>query len=225
MMADPAKKPEPRFCIGGPVMDIPGAGARQDTGLNGHTVPLAKLVSRLDATMGQTALLLSERMRVVEHKLATCSSAPSDAQCTELCVIADGVAAAAYHVRKWAVLQEPHRSKRPPKPSPCENVEEAFATMKSVVPRLMVSATDAQRVLLAIVGPEEDTASKRLEDLGVAVEDIRALSPHLEILVARLTRFGSKIGKAPGVHVFTVTHFSPTMGEKAALNIASFLQD
>lgn len=255
---------EERFCTAGPNLDGPATGGRIKglPSTAGMTFP--QLIQQLEAATGQASLLLNDRLRSTQQRCRQITL--SRQQEDELCEIADGISAAAYHVQKWAyslqsvivlttpiptqppssrnrskaahyaVLSQPLTpvsdasshddqctSRRPPKPNKCEQAEEAFATVHYALPRLMVSASEAQKGLQALIKAHGDGAELHVRKLGIPVQDLRALVPHLERLISRLGRFSSSLRPDRQFRDFLHEHFSPCIGPKAARLTAMYV--
>jgi len=168
--------------------------------------------------MGQASLLLSDRLRALKSKCQA-GSKLSSAQEEELCGVADGVAAASYHVAKWAFLLRPKgdtQAMKPSKPPRNESTEEAFASVHFSLPRLMVSASEAQRGLTAAV-------KTRLRVQGIPAEDVRAIVPHLERLLLRLGRLSSSLRLPENPRQFIPRYFAPAIGWKPAKMLLQYL--
>lgn len=186
----PNEKPEERFCVAGPYIAIPGAQALKTSGRSSSTIAFPDLVARLETGVGQASLLLSDRLHTLRERCG--GMLLPNSQTAELCEIADGINAASYHVQKWAhFLAASEHMKRPIKPTPCENGAEAFAAMHFAVPRLVVAATEAHRGLSARLKACSEKAEEQVRALGIPLEDLQALAPHLEIFVARVARLSS----------------------------------
>jgi len=214
-------EPEDRFCSG-PKITVLGAVAR--TANNGpENLTFVELVARLEASLNQASSLLSERLKSFETK---CSLAElTHDQEAEICQIADGFAAASYHVQKWAALLKSASSEQcslPAKPFPTESVEDARATLHIAMPRLMVNGSEAQRLLHEAVREHSERAEAHVLQLGVHVEDLRAVGPHLERFLLRLARLNSGV-RAFGRRDFILDFFTPAIGISAAKTVAAFL--
>jgi len=175
--------------------------------------------------MGQASLLLSDRLRALKSKCQA-GSKLSSAQEEELCGVADGVAAASYHVAKWAFLLRPKgdtQAMKPSKPPRNESTEEAFASVHFSLPRLMVSASEAQRGLTAAVKAHGAGTETRLRVQGIPAEDVRAIVPHLERLLLRLGRLSSSLRLPENPRQFIPRYFAPAIGWKPAKMLLQYL--
>lgn len=216
---------EERFCVGGP--DISSCGQpRKSTSVN-TAMSFADVVARMEAAMGQASLLLNDRLRTLQSRCQGVTLPP--AQATEICEIADGVAAAAYHAQKWAFALRSQVPKldiqdtKPTRPYPCESPEEAFAALHITLPRLMVNSTLAQNALGMIVKAHGEAAEAKVVACGVSLQDLRALAPHLERLVLRLGRLSTAVRAAPTLREFVPEYFRPILGRKLAYSLLGYL--
>mmetsp|Transcript_102058 Transcript_102058/g.288800 ORF Transcript_102058/g.288800 Transcript_102058/m.288800 type:complete len:355 (-) Transcript_102058:111-1175(-) len=213
----PNAEPDERFCTGGPNIDGPGAGSRKFSKTSAVELSFQEMVARLEAALSQASMLLNDRLRALKSK---CHLARlSDEQEAELCEIADGVAAAAYHAQKWAfLLQKPEKARQPAKPPRCESAEEAFAAMHFTMPKLMVNATEAQKELANVVKKHGNKAQEHVIGLGVCMDDVRAIEPHLEHLLLRLGRLAHSIRviRQESLREFVPIYFARAIGLKPA---------
>lgn len=211
-----------RFCTDGPVLETPGMPARRASVLTDAALPFPALVHRMESAVGQGSLLLNERLRTL-HLRAQRRKFSKD-QIGDLCDIADGVAAAAYHLQKWAALLAPEDGHRTPtKPSACEDKEEAFASMHFSSPRIIVAAAGAHKGLAKNVKEHGDQAEATLNRKGVRTEDIRALAPHLETLIFRLSRLSCRLQNREKISDFIPAYFAPALGIKLSRRIVTYL--
>lgn len=185
--------PEERFCVDGPVIATPGMPARRSAAAVVTVVPFSTLVTRMETSVGQAALLLNDRLRTLS--LRATNTVLSGENLHELCEVADGVTAAAYHVQKWAALLAPAEEnlRKPSKPGNCEEQAEAFAAMHCASPRILVAAAGANKGFLKAIKDHGEKAEASVNRTGIPTEDIRALGPHLEAVLHRLSRLSSKV--------------------------------
>lgn len=210
-----------RFCSAGPNIDGPGSSKRSSLS-SPADVAFPELVSRLEKQMNQASLLLNDRLRSLKGKCHTASL--SQPQQAELCEISDGVAAAAYHVQKWAhALGRPDQFQRPTKPSSSERVEEAFAAVHFSLPKLMVNTTEVYRLLDAVVKTHGAKSEAHVKSLGVAADDIRAIAPHLERLLLRLGRLSTAIKPDRPLSTFIPEYFAPAIGLKLGRQLVPYI--
>mmetsp|Transcript_37265 Transcript_37265/g.107638 ORF Transcript_37265/g.107638 Transcript_37265/m.107638 type:complete len:300 (+) Transcript_37265:100-999(+) len=220
---------EERFCIGGP--DISGCGEpKSSSTAMSAKLTFAQVVSRVEAAINQAALLLSDRLLVLQRR---CKGIQLDQpQMRELFDIADGIAAAAYHSQKWAYLLQFHlppgveaQPRKPTKPTPCPAREEAFACFHITLPRLMVSSSLAQQALNAILKAQGDNAEAFVNNLKIPTSDLRALAPHLERLVMRAGRLSSAVRPALSLTRFIPEYFGPVIGKSLAVRLLPYIID
>lgn len=213
---------EERFCTEGP--DVGGVGqSRRLNSSAASALTFPEIVTRLEAALGQASLLLNDRLQALQIK-CTAGATFSRTQQVEFCEIADGIVAAVYHVQKWAHVLDPSgQVHKPAKPGNCEEVDEAFAVVRYALPRLMVSGSQAYKGLTAAVQGNGDGAEARVQALGVPMEDLRAVAPHLERIVMRLGRLSSSLRPARPLREFIVEYFAPTLGRKLAARLLPFL--
>merc|ERR1712048_866487 len=131
--------------------------------------------------------------------------------------------AATYHVQKWAhalkVQSQPHK---PVRPSRCDDLESTFACMHSAMPRLMVGGGEVQKALNTLCLQHGADSEAKVRRLGVPVEDLRALSPHLERYIARLGRLSTTL-RPRQLGEFIFDHFKPALGTEASRRITDFV--
>lgn len=226
---------EDRFCTAGPTME--GMGAKQQLSGNAEEMTFPELVQRLEAAMGQASLLMNDRLRSLQHRVIGQGAHLTDPQEKELCEIADGIASAAYHVQKWAHALTPkgpaaatNAPSKPSKPSHCADAEEAFASVRFLLPKLMVSAAEAHKGLVNAEKEHGDKVEKKVRQAGVPIEDLRAIAPHLERIIARLGRLVGSVKPAPSLRTFIPDYFAPVLGgpvhgRKLAMRILPFIYE
>jgi len=209
-----------RFCVGGPDLGSVGQARRSTTTVRAAT--LAELTTRFHGALGQAALLLNDRLRALQLRLgAGYTMLPSSE--TELLEVADALSAASYYVQKWAHLLDAGKTQKPSIPGKCEEVEEAIAMMHYGVPKLMVHGSTAQSGLSAVVKKHGDGAEAKVRGLGIDLEDLRALAPHLERMVMRLGRVASSLQRARSLNEFVVDYFQPRLGRKVAEALPAYI--
>lgn len=202
--------PEERFCMDFPI-GTPGMPCRRTTAVTETALPFPVLVTRMESSIGQASLLLNDRLRTLHLRLQKMTFC--DSQLDELCEIADGVVAAAYHLQKWACLLSPEEGlRKPTKPGHCEDKDEAFAAMHCAAPRIIVAAAGATKGLQKAIHANGEKAEAVVNGIGVPTEDIRALAPHLEALVFRLSRLNARIREPKKDPDVVEQYFAPVIG-------------
>lgn len=215
-------EPEDRFCTAGPNIDGPGSMARKSSAAGVAALTFAELVMRLETAMGRASLLLNDRLGTLKHKY--CNGHLSRVQETELCDVADRLCTAAYHVQKWAYLLKPksEQAKKPSKPTQIESTEEAFSAVHFSLPRLIIGAAEAHHGLADVVKVHGTGAEDRVRLLGIPIEDLWAIVPHLERLLLRLGRLSSSL-KAESLRDFIPKYFGRAIGSKPARQLLKYL--
>merc|ERR1712039_1134833 len=104
----------------------------------------------------------------------------------------------------------------------CENREEAFAAVHFALPKLMVNTTEAHRTLEAVVKTHGAGAEAHVKSLGVPIDDIRAVAPHLERLLLRLGRLSMAVKTDRPLHMFVPEYFAPALGLKIARKLLPY---
>jgi hypothetical protein len=118
----------------------------------------------------------------------------SESDVGELCDIADALAAAAYHLQKWAAILAPSEGlHKPNKPLHSEDKEEAFAVLHLSTSRVIVAAAAAGKGFKMASEEHNDEAESFVNSLGVPSQDIRALAPHLEALIFRVSCLSARL--------------------------------
>lgn len=210
LLREPGPPPDAddRFCTQGPIMTCPGMSTRRSTGPH-VLLAFPELIIFVDRSVGQASMFLNDRLRLLEMRL---KQAPLPAASRrELCEIADGVCAAAYHAQKWAHLLRPDEFRQPFKPSGCDDAAMALALMHHATPRLMVGASEAKKAMSAALAQHGDKAEARVNKAGVPTADLRALAPHIESLVGRIGRLSNKL-RPENMKVFVLGYFTPALG-------------
>lgn len=219
-----------KFCTTAPVVGDEGVRrSSRISAMNARSVSIWDTASRIDNFVAQATLLLSERVAGLRSRVRNATMV--EHQSVELCDIADGVAAASYHLQKWIAVLDTYGNPRPAqRPSHVESPEEAFAVLHTMLPRLSMSAKEAQRCFAAAAGNSAgrvpgQTDEDRVRQLGVPPEDLRAFGPHLERLVARVGRLSSTLRVISNKEYceFVVKHFQLALGDKTARTIVAFL--
>jgi len=189
--------PEERFCMDGPVIQIPGMPARRPATQGDGVLPFPTLVTRMESSVSQASLLLNDRLRTLHGRVQKATL--SDLQISELCEIADGVCAAAYHVRKWAAALAPSDEgmQKPAKPGNCEDKDEALAVMHLATSHIIVASACVCKCLRKAITDHCDKAEATVNRIGVPTHDVRALAPHLEAVLCRLSRLSAKVVPTP----------------------------
>jgi len=183
---------EDRFCTSGPTLE--GVGGQKSVSSQAEELTFADLVVRLEAIMGQASLLISDRIQTLQRRSR--GAKLTAAQVTELCEIADGISAATYHAAKWAYVLQPKGEtalSKPKKPSRCTDMEEASASLRYLIAKLAVTAAAAGKALADAVKTHGDEAEKKVRKMGVPIEDLQSLAPHLEWLIMRLGRLAGNV--------------------------------
>eukprot|EP00747_Dinoflagellata_sp_TGD_P219145 gnl/TRDRNA2_/TRDRNA2_91308_c0_seq1.p1 gnl/TRDRNA2_/TRDRNA2_91308_c0~~gnl/TRDRNA2_/TRDRNA2_91308_c0_seq1.p1 ORF type:complete len:358 (-),score=32.53 gnl/TRDRNA2_/TRDRNA2_91308_c0_seq1:76-1149(-) len=218
LLAEAAKTDQPpeRFCVTGAISDCPGAGRR-----GGLQTPTAypDIVARFEAGIRQASIVLSDRFSELQRKWKLCM--PVTGPCSiELCEIADGLGAAAYHVQKWASLLS--HSKLPIRPICCTDPSEAFATFHCSLPRFMVTSVDVSRGLCTAVAEHGPQAELHVQGLGIPTADLQALLPHLEHIAGRIHRLLPKL-RPTAYRNFVLDYFGPSLSRDIAKRLLPFL--
>lgn len=214
--------PDDRFCTAGPTLE--GPGGRRSVGDQPEEMAFCDLAERLESAMGQASLILSDRLQTLQRRMKGATLTAT--QRKELCSIADGISAAVYHVGKWAHAMQAKGEtaiSRPNRPSPCGDEEEASASLRYLIAKLTVISADAARGLAKAVKTHGDDAEAQVSKMGVPVEDLRSLAPHLEALIMRLGRLSQNIRPGPTMREFVPDYFAPKLGRKLAVRILPFL--
>lgn len=233
LVAEPAESKPERFCVDGPYLGPVGIPARGRGGAPAAASEMSfpAVVARMESCASQASVVLVGRLPGL--RLRCLNAAPLlDAQSGDLCEVADGVVAAAYHLQKWAavlaaaglVVDGPAAARGPPhKPSPCESPEEAFALMHMAASRIMVGIAGVRHGLDAAMKAKGDKAEAYVHGLGVPNRDLRALPPHLETCLARLGRLTSRLRKPEALRDFVPKYFAPVLGRKLAERLLLYL--
>lgn len=183
---------EERFCNEGPVVGSVGLPARNSATASETALPFAVLVTRMEGAVVQASLLLNDRLSTLHLRGQRATF--SEGQVGELCEITYAVSTVAYHLQKWAALLAPEEfCKKPSKPFHCEAKDEAFALMHCAAPRIIVAVAGACKGLKKQVEDEGDKAEATVNRIGVPTKDIRALVPHFEATIFRLSRLSSRL--------------------------------
>lgn len=187
-----AEGSEDRFCNEGPVIGSVGLPARNSATSSEARLPFAALVTRMEGAVVQASLLLNDRLSTLHRRGQRATF--SEGQVGELCEIAYAVSTVSYHVQKWAALLAPEEGcKQPSKPFHCEEKDEAFAVMHSAASRIIVGFAAAYKGLKRKVEDTGDEAEATVNRIGVPAQDIRALVPHFEATIFRLSRLNSRL--------------------------------
>eukprot|EP00927_Polykrikos_kofoidii_P048558 TRINITY_DN42823_c0_g2_i1.p1 TRINITY_DN42823_c0_g2~~TRINITY_DN42823_c0_g2_i1.p1 ORF type:complete len:301 (+),score=49.06 TRINITY_DN42823_c0_g2_i1:204-1106(+) len=219
LLAEPAEKPEDRFCSHMPQNDVMG-GRGQRSGLISTNLSFEDSVSRLDTTVSQASIMLNDRLKALQTRCRN-ASVPEQ-QVVEFCEIADGIAAASYHVQKWAYCYKTaSQLVAPAKPTPCDDFDEACSSLRFATPRLMVGAGEVRAALTSAIKTHGASAQEHSAKVGVPLEDLRALPGHLEHWLARLGRFCNSV-KPRTWSDFVVEYFTPAIRTTPARLIVAF---
>lgn len=226
LLPDVDERPPERFCIDGPCIDIPGMPSRRSTGVHMSLLSFPMLVTRLEQAVTQASVMLCERLNSLRAVWQSSGYRLTDSQLTDMCDLADGIAAASYHLQKWAaVLSGAGAHAMPLKPSRCQDADEAFAVMHSATPRILVGAGESQKGLAAVIKAHGADAEGHVNKLGVPTKDLRMMGPHLEIIVGRLGRLSSRIrAERQRLREFIPSYFAPVLGPKLAEHLLVYLK-
>jgi hypothetical protein len=166
--------------------------------------------------MGQATVLLNNRLTSIQRK---CRHAVlSEAQRCEICDVADRIAGAAYHVKKWAFnLRIAGQHLKPNKPTACEDLEEALAVMRSASSWLLVCSSSVSKNLIDAVKAHGSEAETHLQKRGLQTDGLRALVPHLESCLLRLGRFMS--------NNFVSEHIQPIIPAELVAAVSDLFQE
>jgi len=232
LVAEPAESKPERFCVDGPYLGpvgIPARDTRAPAAASEMSFPA--VVAWMESCASQASVVLVGRLPGL--RLRCLNAAPLlDAQSGDLCEVADGVVAAAYHLQKWAAVlaaaglavDGPAAAQGPlHKPSPCESAEEAFALMHMAASRIMVGIAGVKHGLDAAMKAKGDKAEAYVHSLGVPNRDLRALPPHLETCLARLGRLTHRLRKPEALRDFVPRYFAPVLGRKLAERLLLYL--
>lgn len=222
LLREPRARPpsaDDRFCTQGPVMACP-ASVRRASATDAAELAFPELITFVDRSVGQASVLLSDRLRLLEQRMKHAPLPEPSRQ--ELCEVAGGVCAAAYHAQKWAHLLRPDELRKPFKPSGCDDADMALALMHHATPRLMVGASEAKRSMSAVLAQHGDKAEARVNKLGVPTADLRALGPHIESLVGRIGRLSNKL-RPENMKAFVISYFTPVLGPEPAKRLLLML--
>lgn len=213
--------PQERFCIEAGI-EVAGLPQSRSVVVD-YTLSFPQVVARMEASVRQAVLLLNDRLRTLQ--LRSRKLWFSDLQSGEMCDIAMGVAAAAYHLQKWASSFPSSGLDKPKKPFLCEDREEAFAVIQSASPRLLVACAAAHKGMSSVIKEQAEKAEEVINRKGISTQDIRAIAPHLECLIGRISRLSSRLHSREPMRDFVSRYFTPAFGWRPARLIGHFADD
>jgi len=225
LLPDVDERPPERFCIDGPCIEAAGMPSRRSSGVHMSQLSFPMLVTRLEQAVTQASVMLCERLKTLRAVWQN-SGRLSESQLADFCDLADGIAAASYHLQKWAaILSGAGGHAMPPKPSRCEDADEAFAVMHSATPRILIGAGESQKGLAAAIKAHGSEAEGHVNKLGVPTKDLRMMGPHLELIIGRLGRLSSRIrAERQRLRDFIPSYFTPVLGPKLAEHLLVYLK-
>lgn len=223
LLPDVDEGPKERFCVE-KELDYPGM-PRRSSGMQMSQCTFPTVVTRLDQSVSQASVMLCDRLRTLRIYMNN-TGGLSDSQLSDLCDLADDMAAASYHLQKWAaLLSPPGAAHMPCKPSPCEDQDEAFAIFHSSTPRILVGAGESHKGLSAAIKAHGSEAESHVNKLGVPTKDLRVMGPHLEHIIFRLSRLSSRLrADRQKLREFIPSYFAPKLGPKLAEHLLVYLR-
>jgi len=168
-----------RFCTEPPRLEF-GSWSSKGSKEAAKNIPFHIFMPRWQMAIVQACMVLTERVETLTRRQK--EGIYNGGQGELLMDLALHLAAARYHVLKWAALLNVEGATAPRKPGRPTDSAEAIATLRSALPSLMVWASAVQKKLSALHNQCQDETGtvSEVRGLRVTVDELYSVVPHLE---------------------------------------------